>query len=417
MASQSLLCLCFVDLYFTRCHCLSLDERFPILFLKRLACHHDYLKPQLNSRSSTKIEHKPCSLDIVVASSDQSARMASVVESTAGVGIVNADTLADAPAGEENLTHTELLATGTLTEFCPKAVRTGGAIAGCDLGFSLRVGRGMERTFTRVASLWNNSIEKVEQLQGPIGVRTYPPPAGAIRLVRELPIAKRSARYEAARPRDVQAFFVQKLGSELRVWGRALSEYFEGTADAELRRVHSAAMVSTIAQDLYCYVLGALWLVELFRLVLEGVPVIAAMPNPPVGNWVNVIFNPGDGVEEVLEACEHHVCFKWKEDLSTPESQTELWLVIQMMFGPKSSNMHAHGFPDAATYLPNSEMVHDRAIDTVAVLNTRAAGLTAAAAALHGNTVVPLVAKRVLPTPSRMCHMINVIAPAREHRG
>ena len=56
MATQSL--ICFVDLYFTRCHRLNLDEHFPILFLKLLSCHYNHLKPELTSTISVKTGHK-----------------------------------------------------------------------------------------------------------------------------------------------------------------------------------------------------------------------------------------------------------------------------------------------------------------------------------------------------------------------
>ena len=43
------------------------------------------------------------------------------------------------------------------------------------------------------------------------------------------PIARRPSAYQAAKPRDMLAWFTQKLRTELRVSGRALSDIFEGT--------------------------------------------------------------------------------------------------------------------------------------------------------------------------------------------
>ena len=58
------------------------------------------------------------------------------------------------------------------------------------------------------------TVEVAQELQGVVTAHTSPPPVGVRRLVREMPLAKSSTRYEAAkRLLKSMGFFVQKLGT------------------------------------------------------------------------------------------------------------------------------------------------------------------------------------------------------------
>ena len=189
-----------------------------------------------------------------------------------------------------------------------------------------------------------------QELQGVVTAHTSPPPVGVRRLVREMPLAKSSTRYEAAKR------LLKAWASSCKSSGHS-SESGDGlcrrSGDTEIRAAHRAAMVSAIPYDLDSYVRGALWCIKLLRLGVEGLAPIAVLPNPALGSWVSMVFYPGDNVEEVLEACQHRIAFKWTGDLSSQESRTERRTVSQLMFGPNEQDMlnklprrqHPNGFP------------------------------------------------------------------------
>lgn len=151
--------------------------------------------------------------------------------------------------------------------------------------------------------------------------------------------------YQAAKLRDLLDWFTQKLRvlSYVGQGESAFFEMFEGTIvqDKQVRAVHTASMVSTVSFDLDPFVRGCLWIIESLLLNLENVAPIAQVPAPPAGNWCDVYFFRGDDADEMLEACQFHVAFHFDEDLSVLANREELWLVVQLLWGPNHENMHA----------------------------------------------------------------------------
>ena len=104
-------------------------------------------------------------------------------------------------------------------------------------------------------------------------------------------------------PSSLAGFMVTLLGTEARVWGRALAETFDWTPvmDTELNEVHLAAQQTILHNSLEPFVRWALWGVELYHVNALGIPPVANLV-APMSQWVDIYFYPSNEVAEVLEA-------------------------------------------------------------------------------------------------------------------
>ena len=123
--------------------------------------------------------------------------------------------------------------------------------------------------------------------------------------------------YKPVIPASLAGFMVAPLGTEARVWGRALAETFDGTPvmDTELNDIHLAAQQTILDNNLEPLVRWALWSVELTHITALGIAPVANLVAPP-NQWVDVYYYPSNEVLEVL--------------LETQAQREELWMFLQL---------------------------------------------------------------------------------------
>ena len=114
--------------------------------------------------------------------------------------------------------------------------------------------------------------------------------------------------YNPVVPAALAGFFVSLLGTEARVWGRALAEHFSGVPvlDAELVEVHMAVQQTVLDNNLEPLLRWALWIIEFSHIAALGIPPVVNLAAPP-GNWCDIYYYPSNNVAELLEAKDFHV--------------------------------------------------------------------------------------------------------------
>ena len=159
------------------------------------------------------------------------------------------------------------------------------------------------------------------------------------------------------------------------------------------------------------------WVIELALLNLEGAAPVPNLPGPVGGSFVDVYINPGGNVQEVIVKTNFHTAFTWEADLLQEVDRNELWVAIQLMWGPNEHAFRDHGYPaDGFHSNPQSSMVRDMIVDAIAAINTSGATAIAPVGALRGLMPVPVAANRVIPGMNRLASIIDRIAHAREQQ-